>query len=238
MSTPSPDPTFRAARWLLANAVGFTIGGGLGGAVLRYLGQPHYGNVTSTAEAIPLEVVITGLGCVVFGLAIGTCQALALRGHLPFSRWLLATLACWVAFGAATGVVSGALTGTVSGMGVDRGVAGLVVAAVVGAPLVLVPGLGQARVLRASGRTARGWPLRVGLGLVAGFTVAFVVVRWFLVDVIPWLTDTDFPSARALTAVGFIAGVVFAATTAGDLARRLGSQVTATQVAPTREPSV
>jgi hypothetical protein len=86
--------------------------------------------------------------------------------------------------------------------------------------VAFLPSGAQWLALRRHTANASRWPLINLAGLVSGLIVAGLVVRWVLVDLVPWLTPYDFPSAKALVCVGAVTGLVYGAVTAPLLARR------------------
>jgi uncharacterized membrane protein YjfL (UPF0719 family) len=136
-------------RWVLANLLGFTIGGAIGGAVLRARMQPYFEVLPSGAEAARIVAVNLGASMTIFGALVGTAQWLALRSSLRAGWWLPATSLGW----ALSGIIVGALSGTTGRLETidsrDVGALGLVVAAIAGFILIgLVPSTLQWLILR------------------------------------------------------------------------------------------
>ena len=209
-----------APRWVAANLAGFTLGGALAGGVLRFLGQPFYGNIEDAIEAAALQTAITGLGTAVFGIVIGTAEWVVLRGTLRAGWWPAATVAGWVLTGIVIGVLAGLSGSSVSDIGPGSGPVPVAVSAPVGlAAALLVFGSFQWLVLRQQTDGANAWPLASPLALMAGLAAGFFVVRFLLVEVVPLLHDTDFPSAQALVLVGAVSGLVYGLLTWPALAR-------------------
>jgi hypothetical protein len=84
---------------------------------------------------------------------------------------------------------------------------------VVAVLIAFLPSGAQLLVLRRRTRKASGWLVVSLAGLAGGLTAAAVVVRWGLVEVVPWLTEYDFPSAKALAPVGAVTGLVYGLVT-------------------------
>jgi hypothetical protein len=207
---------------VLVNLVGFTVGGAIGGAVLRARLQPYFEVVTSGAEAARIVAVNTGVGMTIWGALVGTAQWLALRRSLRAGWWLPATCLGWALSGIITGALSGVTGGWDSVVGPDVGPLGVVVAAVAGCILIgLAPGTLQWLVLRQQVGRAGWWPLASVGGFAVGFGGGFAVVRWGLVEVVAWLRPEDFPSAKALVLVGAVTGVLYGVVTWPVLARLL-----------------
>jgi hypothetical protein len=156
-------------RWIFANAVGFTLGGALGGQVGRILEEPHVG-ITSPVKGALVLALDAGVALSAFGAAVGVAQWLALRRRVArVAWWAPATAAGWAAGGAVAGGLSGAVGGAVTNVGGDFGAWGFVVAAVVGVVAIAVlPGALQAL---AVGRDARWWTGTNAAGLAAGWAV-------------------------------------------------------------------
>jgi hypothetical protein len=58
-------------RWMMANFVGFTIGGAIFGAVQRARMQPYFEVVTSGADAARILAANTGVSMTMFGALVG-----------------------------------------------------------------------------------------------------------------------------------------------------------------------
>jgi hypothetical protein len=214
-------------RWMLANLIGFTIGGAIGGAVLRARLQPYFEVMPSGVDAARILAVSTGL--TIWSALIGTAQWVALRRSLRAGWWLPATCLGW----ALSGIVLGALSGVTGGwdtvVGPDVGLLGVVVAAVAGCILIgLVPSTLQWLVLRRQVDRAGWWPLASLGGFAVGFGGGFAVVRWGMVNVVAWLRPEDFPSAKALVLVGAVTGILYGVVTWPVLARLLRRAAAAT----------
>jgi len=86
-------------RWILANALGFSLGGALGGQVGRVLEEPHVG-ITSPGRGALVLAMGAGTALGVFGAAVGLAQWLALRRRVPrVAWWAPATTGGWAAGG-------------------------------------------------------------------------------------------------------------------------------------------
>lgn len=192
--------------WLVANFVGFAVGGALFGAVVRLLGQPYFGVTMSAIEAAYVQARSTGVSGLIFGAVVGTAQWLVLRRTLRAGWWMPATC---VGLGLA-GVVSGFNAGgSMSTIGPDAGPVPPLLAVVVIPPLlVLLLGFVQWLLLRREFDRAVWWLLINVGGLIAGFSVGLVVAK-----MVPWLKPTDFPSAQAVGLVGAVAGLVYGGVT-------------------------
>jgi hypothetical protein len=222
-------------RWMMANFVGFTIGGAIFGAVQRARMQPYFEVVTSGADAARILAANTGVSMTMFGALVGGAQWLALRRRVRAGWWLPATCLGWALSGVIVGALSGVTAGTVSTIGPDVGLLGFVVAAVAGCLVLgLLPGTLQWLVLRRQLDRVGWWPVVSLAGLVVGFGVGFVVVRWGMVSVVSWLRPEDFPSAKALVLVGAVTGTLYGAVSWPALAR-LRRAAPAAGGAPTEE---
>jgi hypothetical protein len=167
------NPALRE-RWIIANTLGFALGGALGGHLARLLEQPYVG--TGPREKEPSSSRWdAGVALDVFGAAVGLAQWLALRRWVAHVGWWApATAAGWAAGGVVAGGLSGAIGGAVTDVGGDFGTWGFVVAAVAGvAAIAFLPGALQALVV---GRDARWWAPASAAGLVAGWAVGAPVI--------------------------------------------------------------
>lgn len=148
--------------WVLANVVGFGLGGAIGGAALRFV---LFGLIATGVYILPGALFGT-----LFGVAGGFMQWLALRRHLAQSGW-------WVLAAASGWTISGALSGALSPLGGTTEyylmlVGGFVfVAAFAG-----VGGVTQWLILRGQVVRAGWWVLANLLGLFIGFGVGFPIV--------------------------------------------------------------
>ena len=222
-------------RWVLANVVAFTAGGALCGALLRSMQQPYFTVVSSAGAAAGIEAWAVGVSSAIFGAILGAAQSLAIRGFRVAAWWLPATCLGWALTGGGIGALSGVSGGSVSTIGPATVPAWVFVASAAGGVLVgLLPGTAQWLVLRRCVESAAWWPGLTLLGLVAGFGTGFLVVRLGLVEFLPLLRPEDFPSGKALTLVGAVAGAVYAIVSGPALARAL-SRVTPTGDAAANE---
>jgi hypothetical protein len=193
-------------RWLAVHLVAFAVGGAIGGGVLRFIGQPYYGVMTTSMEAAVIQATSAGVAFLIFGAFVGTAQWLLLRRTLRVAWWLPATGLGWGLAGVVSGFTAG---GSVSTIGPDAGPIDPLVAWLVGGPLVvLFLGGGQWLILRRELEGVGWWPLVNIVGLILGFIVGFAVAK-----IVPWLAPTDFPSAKALGIVGGVAGLVYGGVT-------------------------
>ena len=205
------------ARWLwtVANLLGFAGAGAVFGAVQRLRSQQYYEVVMTASEAVRIEAVNVAESLTLFGALVGIAQWLVLRRGGHSAWWIPVTAAGWCLTGAVVGAISGFAFGSISSIGPHRSAAVMVVAAVIVALVVaFLPSGAQWFVLRRRRPGAERWPLVNLAGLIAGLTTAAIVVRWALVDVVPWLTPYDFPSAKALVCVGGVTGLVYGLITA------------------------
>jgi hypothetical protein len=205
--------------WIGVNLLGFAAAGAAFGAVQRARNQQYFEVVTSALAAARIGAVTTGESLALFGVLVGSAQWLVLR-RTPGGRWWIpATAVGWSATGVAVGTISGLTFGSISTIGPDRSPAVMAAGAIGGALLVsCLPSGGQWIVLRRYTARANHWPLINLAGLISGLVVAGTVVRWALVDVVPWLTPYDFPSAKALVCVGAVTGLIYGAVTAHEAA--------------------
>jgi hypothetical protein len=214
------------SKWIVLNLLGYATAGAAFGAVQRARSQPYYEVVTSALEAMRIDVVNTGMSLAVFGVVVGAAQWLALRPRRHARWWIPATAVGWSAAGVGVGAVSGLMLGSISSVGPHRSPVVTVVGVCLATLLVaFVPGGAQWLVLRRHVPKAHQWPLINLGGLVAGLTVGGLVVRWLLVEVVPWLTQFDFPSAKALVSVGALTGLVYGAVTARWVTRYTASRM-------------
>ena len=207
-------------RWVLANAIGFPLGGALGGGLARAMQQPHVGVTSPTRGALVLATdAAFALG--VFGAVVGLMQWLALHRRMArVAWWAPATAAGWAAGGALAGGLSGAIGGAVTDVGGDFGVWAFAVAALVGAAAIaLLPGALQAVVI---GREARWWPAACTAGMLAGSAVGFPVIL-----LAASMLGLDLPSAQAWAIGGAVMGLVFGAITGPRLEATTGNHRTA-----------
>lgn len=209
--------------WVLANVVGFAVGGAIAGAIARAMGQPYYGVVTSTAEAIGITTRTAVVATAVFGAAIGTAQWLVVRKELPHvGWWILGTCAGWGLAGVVAGVLGGSMGGAVTGIGRDVGVWGFVAAAAAGIlAIAFLPTTFQWMIIQRRVERAWWWLVGAGAAFLAAAALAAGVVRWGMVEVTGWLRPEDFPSAKAWFSFGAVAGVLYGAITGVVLDRLL-----------------
>jgi hypothetical protein len=193
-------------RWLAVHVLVFAVGGASAGAVMRFMGEPYYGVMTSSLEAAFIQAKTSGVAFLIFGAFVGMAQWLVLRRSLRAAWWVPATGLGWGLAGVVSGFNAG---GSVSTIGPDAGPIDPLLAWLVGAPLVVVfLGGGQWLILRRDLEGAGWWPLVNMVGLILGFSVGFAVAK-----IVPWLAPTDFPSAKALGIVGAVAGLVYGGVT-------------------------
>ena len=202
-------------RWVLANVVGFAVGGAIAGNIARAMGQPQYGVLRST-EAVFIATRMAGAALAVWGAAIGAAQWLVIRRELRLAGWWMpATSAGWALAGVIAGILSGLMGGAVTGVGRDVGVWGFVVAAAVGIlALGFLPVTFQWVILRRQVHHARRWLLGAAGAFIVAACLGAAVVRWGMVNVIGLLQAEDFPSAKAWVAFGTVVGMIYGAMTA------------------------
>ncbi len=206
------------ARWVGTNLVGFALGGAVFGAFVRKANQPYYEVVTSASEAMRIESVSTGEGMALFGALIGIAQWVVLR-RTPFALpWAPLTTLAWGVMGVIVGTLSGLGFGQLSSIGPHRDWPVVLAVVIPGIVVFALPSVVQWLVMRRHVAADR-WPLVGFAGLIAGFVAAAVVVRWGLVDVIPWLTPYDFPSAKALICAGAVIGTTYGIVTGRPIGR-------------------
>lgn len=196
--------------WILANAIGFPLGGLLAGILARLVMGPRVG-ITSPGEGAFVLGEDAAIPLGMFGAIVGLSQFVALRGRMErVAWWAPATAGGWAAGGAVAGGLSGAIGGAVTDVGGDFGTWAFALAALVGvAAIALLPGALQAVVV---GRGARWWPATCTAGMVAGAVVGFPMIL-----LSANLLDLDLPSARAWAIGGAVMGLVFGAVTSQRL---------------------
>ncbi|MGH2629212.1 MAG: hypothetical protein ACRDHI_01460 [Actinomycetota bacterium] len=211
-------------RWVLANSVGFAVGGAISGAIARAMGQPHYGVATSTTDAVLIATRTAGGALAVWGAAVGASQWLVIRRELRrVGWWVPATTLGWTSAGVVAGIFSGLIGGAVTGIGPDVGVWGFVVATAVGIlALGLLPVTFQWMMLRGQVHGAGRWLVGAAGAFLVAAVVSAGVVRSGLVSVIGWLRPEDFPSAKAWVAFGAVVGVLYGTLTGATLGKPLG----------------
>jgi hypothetical protein len=208
--------------WVLANLIGFTVGGAIGGAVLRARMQPYFEVMPPGADAARIVAANLGMTMTAFGALVGTAQWVVLRRSLRAGWWPLATCLGWAGSGLMMGGLSGMTGGVETSDSQQVGALSLVMVALAGCILIgLLPSTLQWLLLRRQVDRA-GWWLLAGLGgFVAGLGGGFAVVRWGMVNVVAWLRPEDFPSAKALVLVGAVTGTLYAVVTWPVLTRLL-----------------
>jgi hypothetical protein len=200
------DLVFDAALmrpWIVANLVGFTIGGALAGGVLRALIGPYFGTADMPVmEAARLQAIGSGLSAGILGLVVGAAQWLVLRQAIRAGWWLPATAAGWGAAGVLVGFSAG---GSTSAVGPVVGPVNPLVSLLVVPPLIaLLTGGGQWLVLRRDLAAVSWWPV-VGFGvflaaMFGGLTVA---------KLLPAIAGTQYPAARSGGVASVVAGPVY-----------------------------
>jgi hypothetical protein len=165
-------------RWVLANAIGETIGLGcavlLGAAGARYVGEG-----TGFLAVVGLSALAVLAGTLIEGTVVGTAQWLVLRGPLPLMRWRTWVLATGAgAFLAWTlGMVPSTLLSLDSGGGAPPAEPGeetiLGLAFLMGLVLGPVLGLAQWLSLRRFVKRAALWMPANALAWAFGMVVVF-----------------------------------------------------------------
>jgi hypothetical protein len=197
--------------WLVANLLGFAIGGAIAGGLLRALEQPYYGSAVSALEAARIQAASLGLAELAFGGVLGVAQWLVLRQALSVGWWLPATCLSWGLGGAIGGFLAG---GSVSTIGPDQGPVPPLLALLVGYPLVIIlVGGPQWLVLRRACGRSGWWPVASIGGMILGFGLGLGLTASEFVRTILGLEWTDFPSATVWATVGLFGGPVYGATT-------------------------
>ena len=192
--------------WIVANVVAFAVGGAIGGGVLRSMTEPWFGSHVAVMEAARIQATAGAMSSVIFWTLAGTAQWLVLRQAISAGWWMPVTVAGWTLSAALGGFSSG---GSVSTIGPAEGPVPSPVSMLVLPPLiVLLSGTGQWLILRREVRDAAWWlVVNAGALAVAGF-VGLAVAK-----ALPFLAGTQYPSARALTVVGTVAGALYAVLT-------------------------
>jgi hypothetical protein len=210
-------------RWLVANVVGFTLGGAIGGGLSATGQRPYSGVVTSAAEGASILAINAGIALGIFGALVGAAQWVALRGAIRQAGWWApVTTLGWAAGGVIAGALSGAIGGAVTTVGADQGVAGFLLAAAVGILAIgFLPSLAQWPILRRRVRGAGWWILVRGASGLLGFSVGFALVRLGLTEAVHMFQPEDFPSAKSWSVAGVIAGALYGALSGTILVRLL-----------------
>jgi len=202
--------------WLVANAVAFTIGAGIAGGMLRALLDPAIEQAATRTDVAAVAAIGTGLPALTFGIILGAAQWLVLRRAIPAAWWIPVTGIGWGLAGALVGFNSGGSSWETLPS------AGPITPFI--PPVLIVPleiallGSGQWLVLRRACAGA-GWWLLVN---VAAFLAA-ALFGFLVASALPFISPTDFPSAKALIIVGAAAGPVYGSLTwwfLGQLPRR------------------
>jgi hypothetical protein len=210
-------------RWLVANIVGYTIGGAIGGGISGIGEQPYSEVVTSAAEGARILAINAGVSLGTFGALIGAAQWVALRSEIRHAGWWVpATTLGWATGGVIAGALSGTIGGAVTTIGADQGVAGFLLAAAVGILAIgFLPSAAQWFILHRQVRGAGWWILMSGASCLLGFSIGFALVRLGLAEMIRLFRPEDFPSAKSWTLAGLVAGALYGALSGGLLVRLL-----------------
>jgi hypothetical protein len=74
-------------RWLVANVVGFALGGVIGGEISGIGEQPYSEVVISAAEGGHILAINAGVAPGIFGALVGAAYWVALRGEIHHAGW-------------------------------------------------------------------------------------------------------------------------------------------------------
>jgi hypothetical protein len=164
-----------SAAWITANLIGFTIGGAIGGAVLRGTMQPYFGVLPPGIESVRILAARSCVAATIWGVLIGTAQWAALGRRLRADWWIPATCLGW----ALSGLIGGAISGTSLGLETTRppavGALGLVLEMVAGFLLSgLLPSALQWLLLRHRVDGAAWWPA----ASISGVSLGWVEPSW------------------------------------------------------------
>jgi hypothetical protein len=164
-------------QWILANAIGETIGPGgtfvIGGLLLL--------NVQKTMGVVPAAALAVLAGTFIEGITVGTSQWLVLRGPIKSMRWYVWVLA--TAIGAFIAWTLGMIPSTFMFSGADSAGAApapisdlmiYVLAAIMGFVLGPILGVPQWLVLRQYLPRAGWWVLANALAWMVGMVIVFV----------------------------------------------------------------
>jgi len=191
--------------WIAANLIAFTIGGAVGGAVLRGLLDPAIEQATSRMEVAWIVGTSAAAAALVLGAALGIGQWLVLRSAVPAAWWVPATCIGW----AVAGFLSFNSGGASWNLRPEVGPITPLVPNLVLLPVVIVVlGAGQWLVLMRKCVGASWWLLANVGALFVAFFVGFGVAK-----IVPFVAPTDFPSAKALVIVGAVAGPLYGGLT-------------------------
>jgi hypothetical protein len=164
-------------QWILANAVGETVG--LGGTLL--IGGLLLLNAQKTMGVVPAAALAVLAGTFIEGIVVGTAQWLVLRRPLKSIRWIVWVLA--TAIGAFVAWTLGMIPSTFIFTGADTGGAAsapmsdlmvYALAAVMGFVLGLILGVPQWLVLRRHLPKAGWWVLANAVAWMVGMMIVFV----------------------------------------------------------------
>jgi hypothetical protein len=164
-------------QWILANAIGETIG--LGGTFV--IGGLLLLNVQKTMGVVPAAALAVLAGTFIEGITVGTSQWLVLRGPIKSMRWYVWVLA--TAIGAFIAWTLGMIPSTFMFSGADSAGAApapisdlmiYVLAAIMGFVLGPILGVPQWLVLRQYLPRAGWWVLANALAWMVGMVIVFV----------------------------------------------------------------
>ena len=189
--------------WVVANFVAFTIGGLVGGGILRGIIGPWFGSDVSALEAARIQATGSGASTAIFWTLAGTAQWLVLRRAIRAAWWMPVTAVGATICGVIGGFSSG---GGTSHIGPVEGPVPLSLALLALPPLfVLLLGGGQWLILRREAENAGWWPVVNAAALGAAGFLGLSIAK-----LAPPIAGTQYPSARALLIVGAVSGPVYA----------------------------
>jgi hypothetical protein len=192
-------------QWVIATGVGFAVGGGLAGGLLRTVIDSR-----GHAEWSPIDALT--LSGAIFGGVIGMAQWWVLRPHIRQAGWWIpATSAGWAISmaGLAAAVQLGRSFGATTLLGA------LAFAAI--GPLSATL---QSLVLPRAYRQAGMWIAVGAAGFILGAVVGGAALAAATI-VLDWFRPEDFPSAGPWAVMGAVAGPVYGAATGLALIRLL-----------------
>jgi hypothetical protein len=203
-------------QWMLATAIGSTLGALIGGALITAWLQP-FGEVRSPLEAAAIGVPRNAGALGAWGAGIGVMQALLLWRRLVGAYWWpLATSSGWAIAGALAGALP--IGGAVTGRGIDIGPLGFAAVGVVTVLMIgLLSGLFQWLILRQRADRTGWWVWTTAGGIALAILAAAVILS--LVSALGWLRPEDFPSAQSWGVAGLVVGLVYGTTSGWALIR-------------------
>jgi hypothetical protein len=204
-------------QWMLATAVGSTLGAMVGGALITAWLQP-FPAVASPLEMAAIGIPRTAAALAVWAAGIGIMQALLLRRQLVGAHWWpFATIGGWAIAGALSGALP--IGGAVTGRGLDIGPLGFIVVAVLTVLAIgLLSGLFQWLILRQQADRAVLWVWTTAGGVALGMLLAAALLVG-PASAVGWLRPEDFPSATSWGLAGAVVGVIYGAVSGWALIR-------------------